>query len=60
MVQRPVDPVLYALRNRIERFINKLKHWRRIATRYDKTADSFMAFVQLASIKIRLRFVARS
>ena len=59
-VRRPVDPALYALRNRIERFFNKLKHWRRIATRYDKTADSFMAFVQLASIKIWLRFVNRS
>jgi transposase len=55
-VQRPVDPALDALRNRIERFFNKLKHWRRIATRYDKPADSFMAFVQLASIKLWLRF----
>lgn len=59
-VQRPVDPVLYALRNRIERFFNKLKNARRVATRYDKTADSFMAFIQLASIKIWLRFVNRS
>ena len=59
-VQRPVDPLLYALRNRIERFFNKLKNARRVATRYDKTADSFMAFVQLASIKIWLRFVNRS
>lgn len=56
-VQRPVDPFLYALRNRIERFFNKLKNARRVATRYDKTADSFMAFIQLASIKIWLRFV---
>ena len=59
-VQRPVDPLLYALRNRIERFFNKLKNARRVATRYDKTADSFMAFVQLASIKIWLRFVNRT
>jgi transposase len=59
-VQRPVDPLLYALRNRIERFFNKLKNARRVATRYDKTADSFIAFVQLASIKIWLRFVNRS
>ena len=59
-VQRPVDPLLYALRNRIERFFNKLKNARRVATRYDKTADSFLAFVQLASIKIWLRFVNRT
>ncbi len=59
-VQRPVDPLLYALRNRIERFFNKLKNARRVATRYDKTADGFRAFLQIASIKIRLRFVNRS
>lgn len=59
-VQRPVDPMLYAMRNRIERFFNKLKNARRVATRYDKTADSFLAFVQLASIKIWLRFVNRT
>lgn len=59
-VQRPVDPLLYALRNRIERFFNKLKNARRVATRYDKTVDSFLAFVQLASIKIWLRFVNRT
>lgn len=59
-IQRPVDPLLYALRNRIERFFNKLKNARRVATRYDKTVDSFMAFVQLASIKIWLRFVNRT
>lgn len=59
-VQRQVNPLLYALRNRIERFFNKLKNARRVATRYDKTADSFLAFVQLASIKIWLRFVNRS
>ena len=59
-VQRPVDPLLYALRNRIERFFNKLKNARRVATRYDKTAESFLAFVQLASISIWLRFVNRT
>jgi transposase len=58
--QRPVDPLLYALRNRIERFFNKLKNARRVATRYDKTVDSFLAFIQLASIKIWLKFVNRA
>ena len=59
-VQRSVDPALYALRNRIERFFNKLKNARRVATRYDKPADSFLAFIQLASLKIWLRFVNRT
>jgi transposase len=36
---------------------NKLKNWRRIATRYDKTASSFLAFVSLASAKLWLPFV---
>ena len=59
-LQRPVDKALYVLRNRIERFFNKLKNARRVATRYDKTADSFLAFIQLTSIKIWLRFVNRT
>jgi transposase len=59
-VHIPHDKIAYRLRNRIERFFNKLKNARRVATRYDKTADSFLAFVQLASIKIWLRFVNRS
>ena len=37
-VQHSVDQRLYALRNRIERFINRLKNSRRVATRYDQTA----------------------
>jgi len=42
-VQRSVSKRLYALRSRIERFIGHLKEQRRIATRYDKTASSFLA-----------------
>lgn len=44
-VQRPVDPHLSALRNRIELFFHKLKNIHRAAMGYDKTADSFLAFV---------------
>jgi transposase len=47
----------YKLRNRIERMFNKLKNWRRIATRYDKSASSFLAFVTVASVKQWLPFV---
>ncbi|MGB3627209.1 MAG: IS5 family transposase [Henriciella sp.] len=56
-VQRPVDRATYALRNRIERFFNKLKHSRRVATRYDKRANSFFGFIQIATIRTWIRFV---
>ena len=42
-------------RNRVERFFNKIKQCRRVATRYDKLAANYLAFVQLASIGLRLR-----
>jgi transposase len=47
----------YRLRNRIERRIGHLKQWRRVATRYDKTASSYLAAVQIAAIRMWLRFV---
>ena len=49
------DETIYKLRNRIERCFNKLKHFRRFATRYDRRADYFLAFVHLAAISIWLR-----
>lgn len=49
------DADLYKARNQVERFFNKLKHFRAIATRYDKRDDNFLASVQLASIRIWLR-----
>jgi Transposase and inactivated derivatives len=52
---REYDKVLYKERNQVERLFNRLKHWRRIATRYDKTACSFMGFVLIAAITIWLR-----
>ena len=54
-VVRTVDPELYRQRNLIERFFNKLKHLRRITTRYDKLARNFLAAIALASIRLRLR-----
>lgn len=53
--QREYDENLYEDRNKIERFFNLLKGYRRIATRYDKTATSFLAFVHLACALIWLR-----
>jgi len=49
------SPHLYRARNLVERFFNKIKHCRRIATRYDKLAANYLAFVQLASIRLWLR-----
>ncbi len=46
---------LYRERNQVERFFSKLKHFRRIATHYDKLADNFLAMVKLASMRLWLR-----
>jgi transposase len=46
---------LYRERNLVERFFGKLKHFRRIATRYDKLAENFLAMVKLASMRLWLR-----
>ena len=48
--KREIDDNLYKDRNKIERFFNRIKHYRRVATRYDKTARNYLAFVQVASI----------
>jgi len=55
LAQLPVDGAIYALRNIIERCFNKLKNARRLATRYDKTALSFAAFVHIVSIRLWFR-----
>jgi transposase len=47
-----MDKALYRERNVVERLAGWLKEYRRIATRYDKLAASYLAFVQLASIRI--------
>ncbi|UVC19103.1 IS5 family transposase [Mesorhizobium onobrychidis] len=49
------SPYLYRARNLVERFFNKIKQCRRIATRYDKLAANYLAFVKLASIQLWLR-----
>ena len=38
----------------VERLVGRLKEYRRIATRYDKLAASYLAFVQLAAIRVWL------
>ena len=60
-IPRDVDRHLYALRNLVERCFSKLKHSRRLATRYDKTAGSYLGFVLVASIRLWVRhFVNRT
>ncbi len=51
----PHDPILYRLRNRIERCFNKLKHFRRFATRYDRLSAHYLAFIQIAATMIWMR-----
>ena len=49
------SPYLYRDRNLVERFFNKIKQCRRVATRYDKLAANYLAFVKLACIRLWLR-----
>ena len=59
-ISRRVDvpsfsPFLYRYRNLVERFFSKLKHYRAIATRYEKHADNYLALVKLAASRIWVR-----
>jgi transposase len=49
------SPYLYRARNLVERFFNRIKQCRRVATRYDKLAANYLAFIKLAAIRIWLR-----
>ena len=54
------DPIcfskyLYRGRNHVERFFNKIKHFRHISTRYAKTAENFLAALKLVAVRIWLR-----
>jgi transposase len=53
--QRDYDRERYKDRNLAERFWNKIKHYRRVATRYEKTARNFLAFVHVASVMVLLQ-----
>lgn len=55
LTPRSYDRHLYKERNLIERMFNRLKHFRRISTRYDKTALSFLSFLHLAGIYLWLK-----
>ena len=53
----PHDAEKYKWRNLIERLFSKLKNWRRVATRYDKSKESYLGFVAIAAVKLWLPFV---
>ena len=53
-----VDHALYALRNLVERCFNMLKNARRVATRYDKTAESFLGSIDITSIRLWVRLLS--
>ena len=53
--QRAVDRHVYRERNVVERFWSKVKQYRRVATRYDKKAQNFLAFVKVAALMVLLQ-----
>jgi IS4 transposase len=53
----PPKTKVYRERKRIEHFFDKLKQFRRITMRYDKLGAAFLAFFQLAAVRIRLRSI---
>jgi transposase len=52
---RDYDKELYKERNKVERMFNKIKHFRRVDTRYDKLAVAYLSFVYIAAAHILLR-----
>jgi transposase len=55
LIHRSVNRRIYRQRNLVERFFCKLKHFRRVATRFDKLARNFLAAVALASTRLWTR-----
>jgi transposase len=53
------SPYLYRYRNLVERFFNKIKHFRAVATRFEKHDANYLAIVKLAAARIWMRFMSR-
>jgi transposase len=49
------DTAQYKLREQVERFFNKMKQFRRIATRYEKLRRTFLAFIQIVALWVMIR-----
>ena len=59
-IQRPLDAVVCAGRNVIERFFGRIKEFRRVATRYDRLARTCLSAIILAATRFLLRDIAKS
>ena len=59
-IQRRYNRRKYKQRNLIERFINRIKHYRRIATRFEKSARNYLSFTQLASALVTMGVIVNS
>ncbi len=55
----PFNANLYKLRNAVERFFSKIKHYRAIATRYEKHPENYLALIKLAAARIWMKFMSR-
>lgn len=55
----PFSANLYKLRNAVERFFSKIKHYRAIATRYEKHPENYLALIKLAAARIWMKFMSR-
>ena len=55
----PFSASLYKLRNAVERFFSKIKHYRAVATRYEKHPGNYLAIIKLAATRIWMRFISR-
>jgi len=53
------DSTLYKLRNAVERFFSKIKHYRAVATRYEKHPENYIALIKLAAARIWMKFMSR-
>jgi len=51
--------LLYRYRNLVERFFNKIKYFRAVATRFEKHDANYLALVKLAAARIWMRFMSR-
>lgn len=54
-IQRQVDPAIYRMRNLVERFFNRIKQFRKIATRYEKKDCNYLAAILLTCSKLWMR-----
>jgi transposase len=50
----PLDDAMYRMQDRVERLVNRLKQYRRIATRHEKLAENYLTMIHIGSILLWL------